>query len=72
VRASAGATAQADGARGHHEGVAHDDKGHDVEPASHASHEHWWSSWPWSSWPWAPCAAQRFWPSKVMKNRRQE
>ncbi|WP_298967396.1 NADH-quinone oxidoreductase subunit L [uncultured Methylobacterium sp.] len=40
AHASAGATAQADGARGHHEGVAHDDKGHDVEPASHASHEH--------------------------------
>jgi NADH-quinone oxidoreductase subunit L len=31
---------QADGLPGHHEGVAHDDKGHDVEPASHAAHEH--------------------------------
>ena len=31
---------EADGAPGHHEGVAHDDKGHDVEPASHADLEH--------------------------------
>ncbi|KQT19477.1 NADH:ubiquinone oxidoreductase subunit L [Methylobacterium sp. Leaf399] len=31
---------QADGARGHHEGVAHDDRGHDVEPASHSAIEH--------------------------------
>jgi NADH-quinone oxidoreductase subunit L len=30
----------ADGPPGHHEGVAHDDKGHDIEPASHADHEH--------------------------------
>ena len=34
------ASAQADGAPGHHEGVAHDDKGHDVEPASHSAIEH--------------------------------
>jgi len=31
---------QADGAPGHHEGVAHDDKGHDIEPASHSAVEH--------------------------------
>ena len=31
---------EADGAPGHHEGVAHDDKGHDVEPASHSDLEH--------------------------------
>ncbi|MGA0593724.1 NADH-quinone oxidoreductase subunit L [Enterovirga sp. CN4-39] len=30
----------ADGAPGHHEGVAHDDKGHDVEPAAHSHLEH--------------------------------
>jgi NADH-quinone oxidoreductase subunit L len=29
-----------DGAPGHHEGVAHDDKGHDLEPRSAADHEH--------------------------------
>jgi NADH-quinone oxidoreductase subunit L len=38
--AHAGTSAQADGAPGHHEGVAHDDKGHDVEPASHSAIEH--------------------------------
>ncbi|MEE7475039.1 NADH-quinone oxidoreductase subunit L [Methylobacterium hispanicum] len=31
---------EADGAPGHHEGVAHDDKGHDIEPASHSAVEH--------------------------------
>jgi NADH-quinone oxidoreductase subunit L len=30
----------ADGAPGHHEGVAHDNKGHDIEPPAHADHEH--------------------------------
>ena len=30
----------ADGAPGHHEGVAHDNKGHDVEPATHSHLEH--------------------------------
>ncbi|MDB5559259.1 MAG: NADH-quinone oxidoreductase subunit, partial [Enterovirga sp.] len=30
----------ADGAPGHHEGVAHDNKGHDIEPASHSDLEH--------------------------------
>ncbi|WP_019906845.1 NADH-quinone oxidoreductase subunit L [Methylobacterium sp. 77] len=38
--AHASAAVQADGAPGHHEGVAHDDKGHDVEPASHSAIEH--------------------------------
>ena len=31
---------EADGAPGHHEGVAHDNKGHDAEPASHSDLEH--------------------------------
>jgi NADH-quinone oxidoreductase subunit L len=31
---------EADGAPGHHEGVAHDDKGHDIEPVSHSALEH--------------------------------
>ncbi|GJE44520.1 NADH-quinone oxidoreductase subunit L [Methylobacterium soli] len=31
---------EADGLPGHHEGVAHDDKGHDVEPVSHSALEH--------------------------------
>ncbi len=34
------ASTQADGAPGHHEGVAHDDKGHDVEPPSASHIEH--------------------------------
>src|SRR4051812_39314954 len=44
AHAHAGATHtmahEADGLPGHHEGVAHDDKGHDVEPASHSAIEH--------------------------------
>ncbi len=35
-----GASQAADGAPGHHEGVAHDNKGHDAEPASHSDLEH--------------------------------
>ena len=31
---------EADGAPGHHEGVAHDDKGHDIEPVSKSDLEH--------------------------------
>ncbi len=34
------ASNQADGAPGHHEGVAHDSKGHDIEPASRSDLEH--------------------------------
>ena len=42
---SAHGSAEADGAPGHHEGVAHDNKGHDTEPVSasdleHAHHAH--------------------------------
>ncbi|GJE02923.1 NADH-quinone oxidoreductase subunit L [Methylobacterium isbiliense] len=40
VHAAHPMAAEADGARGHHEGVAHDNKGHDVEPAHHAAHAH--------------------------------
>ncbi|WP_375461841.1 NADH-quinone oxidoreductase subunit L, partial [uncultured Enterovirga sp.] len=35
-----GAAHGADGAPGHHEGVAHDNQGHDVEPVSHSDLEH--------------------------------
>ena len=35
-----GAAHEADGAPGHHEGVAHDNKGHDVEPAQASDLEH--------------------------------
>ena len=38
--AHSAAAHEADGAPGHHEGVAHDDRGHDVEPASHSAIEH--------------------------------
>ena len=35
-----GASVEADGPPGHHEGVEHDNRGHDVEPASHSALEH--------------------------------
>ncbi|ACL59015.1 NADH-quinone oxidoreductase subunit L [Methylobacterium nodulans] len=37
--AAASLAHEADGAPGHHEGVAHDDKGHDIEPVSHSALE---------------------------------
>ncbi|GJD50474.1 NADH-quinone oxidoreductase subunit L [Methylobacterium crusticola] len=40
AHAASAHAAEADGAPGHHEGVAHDDKGHDVEPASRSAIEH--------------------------------
>ncbi|HEY8565224.1 MAG TPA: NADH-quinone oxidoreductase subunit L [Beijerinckiaceae bacterium] len=40
AHAHAASSHEADGAPGHHEGVAHDNKGHDIEPASHADHAH--------------------------------
>ncbi|GEP08479.1 NADH-quinone oxidoreductase subunit L [Methylobacterium gnaphalii] len=40
AHAHAASSHAADGAPGHHEGVAHDDKGHDIEPASHSALEH--------------------------------
>ncbi len=40
AHSAVGASHEADGAPGHHEGVAHDEKGHDVEPASASDIEH--------------------------------
>jgi NADH-quinone oxidoreductase subunit L len=40
AHAPVGASVEADGPPGHHEGVEHDNRGHDVEPASHSALEH--------------------------------
>jgi NADH-quinone oxidoreductase subunit L len=38
--AAVGASVEGDGPPGHHEGVEHDNRGHDVEPVSHSDLEH--------------------------------